>query len=456
MASIADVAQALWKVLHTVAEEAAQTSGFVRRRRKLTGARFVQTLVLGWLRTPVASLGELVQTAGSLGIPITEQGLAKRFTPEAAACLRTVLDAAVGEVLSADPVAIPLLERFPVVAVQDSTTVGLPEEMTRVWPGCGGRTGTGPAALKLHVRLDLAQGTLTGPLLTAGRTQDRRSPLQTWAAAPLPPGSLRLADLGFFSLENLRELSAHNVFWLSRLQVQTAVFDARGRRRDLARWLKATGAAGTWPVDQPVSLGVTHRLPARLVAVPVPQEVVDARRRKLRAEARKRQQPLSQARLALVGWTIFVTTLPTEQVSVAEILVLARARWQIEWLFKLWKQYGRLAESRSQQPWRVLCEVYAKLIGLIIQHWCVLISCWAVPDRSLVKATQTVRASAPLLACALAGRIDLAVALDQIVRCVAGGCRLTRRRQAPSTYQLLLDPPALPDFPASHEFPAVA
>ncbi len=453
MASIADVAQALRKVLQTVAEEAAQTSGFVRRRRKLTGAGFVQTLVLGWLRAPEASLGELTQTAASLGVAITAQGLAKRFTPAAAACLRDVLDAAVREVLSADPVAIPLLQRFPVVAVEDSTTVVLPEALAALWRGCGGRTGTGTAALKLHVRLDLTHGTLTGPLLTAGRAQDKSSPLQT---APLPPGSLRLADLGFFSLEALRDLSAREVFWLSRLQVQTAVFDARGRRRDLVRWLRVTEAARAWPLDQPVQLGLAQRLPARLVAVPVPQEVADTRRRKLREEARKRHQPLSQARLALVGWTIFVTTLPADQFSVAELLVLARARWQIEWLFKLWKQYGRLAESRSQQPWRVLCEVYAKLIGLGVQHWCRLTAAWAYPDRSLVKATQIVRGHALLLVYACAGRLDLVDVLDQIRRCLQAGCRMTRRKKDPATHQILLEPPALAPFPVSLDLPEVA
>ena len=30
-------------------------------------------------------------------------------------------------------------------------------------------------------------------------------------------------------------------------------------------------------------------------------------------------------------------------------------------------------EWRTNNPWRVLCELYAKLIGLLLQHWLILL-----------------------------------------------------------------------------------
>jgi hypothetical protein len=60
--------------------------------------------------------------------------------------------------------------------------------------------------------------------------------------------------------------------------------------------------------------------------------------------------------------------------GVQEVPVLMRARWQMERLFDLWKQHGRLDETRSEKPHGVLCEVYAKLLGLLIQHWLILSS----------------------------------------------------------------------------------
>ena len=53
--------------------------------------------------------------------------------------------------------------------------------------------------------------------------------------------------------------------------------------------------------------------------------------------------------------------------------MLLRERWQMEMLYKLWKQYGRIDEWRTMNQWRILCELYAKLIGLLLQHWLALL-----------------------------------------------------------------------------------
>lgn len=433
MTTIPQVAEAMKQVLNTVAHEAATATGFVQRRSKLTGALFAQTLVFGWLHNPKASLGELTQTSAALGVEISPQGLDQRFSQAAAACLEWVLSAAVTQVIATQPVAIPLLQRFTGVVLLDSSTILLPPTLAQVWSGCGGSTPHGDAALKLQVSLNLCTGALSGPLLQDGRGSDRTSPLQR---APLPERSLRIADLGYFSLDVFQELDKQQVFFLSRLQVQTLVFDEEGNRLELGELLKAQGAA---PVDRPVQIGNAHHLPVRLLAVPVAPSVAQERRRRLKAEARKRGQAVSKKRLALADWTILVTNVPVEMLSLEEGLVLARARWQIELLFKLWKQHGQIDEWRSEKPWRVLCEVYAKLIALLIQHWLLLVSCWAYPDRSLVKGAQTVRSYALLLANAMAGIIEITLAVEQIKRTIVAGCRMNRRKGKPNTYQLLMD-----------------
>jgi Transposase DDE domain len=436
MESLPQVSTALEHILTEVADEAAVAVGFVRRRRVLTGAVFVQALVLGWLARPQATLHQLTQTLAAPRAAISPQGLAQRFGPEAAALLERVLAAAVAAPMRGDPGAIPLLARFAGgVWVLDCTTVRLPDALAAVWRGCGGRTGRGTqAALKLQVRLDLAGGGLEGPLLLDGRTQDKAGPLH---AAPLPPDALSLTDLGFWSLERLRAIGAAGAFWLSRLDPHTHVFTPDGERRELPRWL-ARGQTAT--VEADVRLGARARLPARLVAARAPKAVADARRRKLRAAAKREGKAPPQATLALAGWTVYVTNVPPARLSLPELFVLGRARWQIELLFKLWKQEGRLDESRSADPWRVLCEVYAKLIALLIQHWLLLVGCWDQPARSLVRAAQTVQAHAICLLRSLAHPARLLEEVTAIARCIAAGCRVAKRAIRPSAFQLWHDP----------------
>lgn len=115
-----------------------------------------------------------------------------------------------------------------------------------------------------------------------------------------------------------------------------------------------------------------------------------------------------------------------------------RLRWQVELLIKLWKQYGKVDEWRSDKPMRIVCEIYAKLIGLLIQHWLVLVGSWQDPHRSLVKAAKAVRSHAIMLAYALAEALSLSFVLTQIQQATQRGARLNSRKKRPNTSQLLL------------------
>ena len=435
MTSVAEIGQAIKSVLNEVGDRVARETGFTKRESKLTGAKFAQATVLGWLNKPEATLNELSQAAASVGVTISAQGFDQRFSPEAAALLEQVLNAALSQIIAADPIAIPLLQRFNGVIVQDSSIISLPDALVQVWRGCGGSDGHHIAALKLQVRFDLLTGTLQGPLLEPGRTNDRGSALQ---GAPLPVGALRITDQGYFSLGRLRAFDAEGAFYLTRLLLSTAIFDQHGNRL-VSLTLFEQAPAGQ--LDLPIQLGSSEHLPTRLLAVRVPQEVANQRRRRLREKARREGKTPSKASLTYADWTILVTNVPEDKLSLAEAMILARVRWQIELLFKLWKSHGKVDEWRSENPWRILCETYAKLTAMVLQHWLLLIGCWVHPKRSLVKAAQTVRAYAPMLSSALAGYIDLAVPIEQIQCCLAAGCRMNRRRKQPNTYQLLLNLP---------------
>jgi len=253
-----------------------------------------------------------------------------------------------------------------------------------------------------------------------------------------PPGTLRLADLGFYSLRVLRRLAEAAVFWLCRAQVQTTISTADGKQWSLVELLRAqTGDV----VDLPVELGMAERLPARLIAFRLDPRAAERRRRKVEYTARRKARPASPDRLAVCSWDAFVTNVPPEKLSPEEARVLARARWQIELLYKLWKSEGRLEESRSDKPYRILCEVYAQLIGLVIQHWCTVLGSWPLLERSMTKAGRVVRDNALSLARAVDRPARLREALRDLIADLQANCRVNKRKAKPNHRQLIRGAP---------------
>jgi IS4 transposase len=241
-----------------------------------------------------------------------------------------------------------------------------------------------------------------------------------------------LADLGYFKVKVFEELNEQGVWWVSRVPARSGIWQGE-QVIHTADWLKEQQGNC---IDQPVEL-TAQRLPCRLLAIRVPDEVAEERKKRARKAARKRKNSqLKPETLALCEWTILVTNLPPESYSLADILCLQRLRWQIELLFKLWKSELSLDDWRSQQPHQILSELYAKLILALVQHWLLLLGCWQVESRSLVKATRVLRKHAFHILSALADSRFLIRTLRLILPSLAR-CTVQKRKTRPATFQLL-------------------
>jgi hypothetical protein len=61
-----------------------------------------------------------------------------------------------------------------------------------------------------------------------------------------------------------------------------------------------------------------------------------------------------------------VTNAPQELLSTNVVGTIYKVRWQIELVFKLAKSDAKLEQTKGQKAERVICELYAKLIGLLL------------------------------------------------------------------------------------------
>lgn len=430
MTSIPRLSRILRKLFFSEARELAREHGVIQRKRVFSGASLLQLFVFGWLKHPQAGPSSLARFAGGLGLKLSKQAIEERFTMQTADWLLAVLRRGVQWLVCAQAVSIPLLQRFTAVLLEDGSTISLPAALKQVWRGCGGSGSE--AALKLTVRWDLLKGGLVGPYVQAGRSHETQSPLREQQMAE---GSLWIGDLGYFSLLWLGQLVKQGVYFLMGYKEPVTVCDAGGKRVEVLDLLPTDGQQ---QVDLPVSLGARKQVQARLIAKQMPEAVVKRRREQLKEQAHKRCTPINPRQWELAQWTIMLTNVPLSLLSAAEAMALMRARWQIELLWKVWKELGAIDEWQTANPVRILCELYAKLLGMLVQHWVLLLSCWDDPHRSLVGAAQVIRDQVPTLVHGLMGHMSLSKALRLVKQAIANGCSIPQRQTRLSTSYLLL------------------
>jgi hypothetical protein len=424
----------LQSVLNEKADELGKTSGFIRRKRKMTGSNYVKTLLFAWLPKPDVTVEGIARAGFTHGLKISAQGLDKRFTEKAAQFLKSVLEAAVSQVVTLQqPVSGDIFSRFTGIYLADGSTVALPNALADWYAGTGCTGHGGKAAVKIDTRLELKTGLLQFDLLD-GRHSDNRS---HGAEAVYPAGSLRLQDLGYFKLSRMKAQSERGEYWLSRLQPGTRVFSRAGDKIDLPELLLDLEQTGVIRQEMAVKAGAAEQLPARLLLWKVPAEQAARRRAKMKENAQNQGRLPTQASLLWCDWNLMVTNVEQARLSFEEAYVLYGVRWQIELLFKLWKTHGQLGHSRSKKPERILCELYVKLLGVLVQHWLFLAGLWQNPHRSLVKGGQMLKGQAERLAHSLGDRDALIALLEELAERFQYGCTLNRRKKKPNTSQRL-------------------
>jgi hypothetical protein len=425
----------LWQaLLETKAHTLSRESGFVQRRSKMTGACFVQTLVLGWLDNPQASLNQLVQVSRELGVTISVPGLQQRFSKQGVVFLQGMVAAALTEFQQSTRLPAAVLRHFRAVNIVDSSLIQLPDELQCYFRGSHHHNRR--AALKLQLSFDYLSGQLNAVEIQAGRSPDQNSLLpEIWAH----PDSLTVMDLGFFKKTRFDRIARAGAYFLSRLQLQTALYAHPQAVQPLDLYQVLTALPDTLG-ELTVYMKAEQPVKVRLIYSRLPQTVVTERRRKARANARRRGETCTQRHLELLAWALFISNVPAEWLSSEQVLLVYRVRWQIELVFKIWKSQAHLDYLGAWGLERVLCQFYAHLLGLICFHG------WVAPYRillseevSLVKAFALVQRYALRLVDAIAHHWrGVATLLAKLTEDFQRFALKTPRRKSPSTYQLLV------------------
>lgn len=345
-------------------ETIARLTKFVQRLSPLGGLVFLQASVFGFIKDPQANLDDLAQTCDDLGVEITPQGFDQRIEPEAVAFLKEMLAEAMEKFKNQTPLPLPILQQFSAINLTDSTVLALPDNMVDEYPGCG---GDGPqASLKVQLSFEFLHGNLEQIVLQAGKEPDQK--YQGYLER-VQPWSLNINDLGYFSLESLKTIDkGKKAYYISRLLHGTGLVTPDYEPINLSQLLK-NQPRQAFEMEMLLGKPAKYQLPCRLICIPLRQEVADRRRQKAKENAKRKGRTPSKEYLDSLDWIILVTNVPSSMLSIQQVALLYRVRWQIELVFKLWKSYCGLKHIQDLRRDRVLFELYAKMIGIVLTHF---------------------------------------------------------------------------------------
>ena len=424
----------IWQmILSELPTKESLASKFVKRQSKMTGERFVQTMVLGSLEQPDASLNDFCKVSADLGVPITAPGLDQRINEEAVLMLQEILQATVEQCRSAGEEEQAVFRSYRAVHILDSTHISLPDSLETVFRGKGGK---GPVAgAKLQLSYEYLSGEVCALRLEDGRQPDQKCRLHCQLAEC---GTLHLFDLGYYDQRVFASLDSKGAYFVSRLHPTASLYweksDASGF--DLVAYLQSLSED---QCEFQAVIGSHVKQKVRVLVQRLPPEEVARRCRRAKKRRRRAGKTASSRLLAMQNWQVYITNVPQQQMDFEQVLLAYRVRWQIELIFKLWKSQAMLTSVGNWRRERVLCQLYARLIAvLLFHHLTAPLRFSANFELSLPKAFQLLQRHALRLIQAIAEDWDkLPAVFERLTQDFIRYASKDKRTHSPSTYRHL-------------------
>ena len=135
--------------------------------------------------------------------------------------------------------------------------------------------------------------------------------------------------MGYFKLAAFATIAAAQAYFLSRFNHQTTLREVIAGRTQLLDLPRCLGHDSRALLEKAVILGTRDRVAARLIAVRMPEAIVNERRRQAHAVAKKRGYTPSQAHLTLLAWNLFITNVPATVWPPKTVGIVYALRWQV-------------------------------------------------------------------------------------------------------------------------------
>ena len=191
---------------------------------------------------------------------------------------------------------------------------------------------------------------------------------ESFTQFPIQPGDYVLADRGYSTARGIHYVASCGAYQCVRVNTQALpMLSAAGESFGLAshlRGLCTAGATAAWAVSIPGPQG--ELLTGRLCAIRKDKEAIRLAQKKLRRHASKKGIKLRPETLFFAEYVLVFTTFPESTFTTMEVLDWYRLRWQIELVFKRFKQIAELGHLPKHDEMSAKAWLYGKLLVALL------------------------------------------------------------------------------------------
>ena len=313
----------------------------------------------------LCSLSQASSSASDVcGLKITKQSIDGRFTGEAVAfvldVLKEVLERQLSKVFCAD-----FLPQFNQVCIKDSTKFNVDNRLSGHYKGTGARPGTTKACVCIQYEYDLRSGKILDLNVTEGVRNDAMDAAQT--KEKINKTDLILRDLGYYNLSILAGFAKAGAFFISRLNTSTLIYDLGQTEslkfKELYAYMRKHKITSC---EKQVLVSKKDQEELRLIVAIVPDHVYEERIKKVNKYNKVKGWKTTDDYKVRCRFNLFITNVSYENISLEEIMLLYRLRWQVELMFKNWKSVCAIHKLQPMKYERFTCLLFAKLILIVI------------------------------------------------------------------------------------------
>ena len=345
-------------------KKVAGESNFIQRTRKISAVSLLESVLFTGEDPSKTSLNDMaIYHFAHYGVSLSRQAIAKKFNKQATAFLKLLLSQVLRSRLSYGFRGFSNTV-FSRVIIKDSTCNQLPDNLKAKYPGSGG-SGSG-AAVRIQFEYDLKNLEILDLAIVPFNDQDIANAKETLGR--IEKDDLVIRDLGYISIDILKGIEKQNAWYISRLNYATTVVDKDTLEvfdfSEIESYMRGNDIE---IIDKYVLIG-KEKYPTRLVIELLPDKVKEERIRKAAYISKKKGRKMSKEKKTRAGLNLYITNCSPSLLSSPELRRVYGIRWQIELVFKAWKQNSQFHKIKKMNSDRYEFLIYAKLIWSVL-NW---------------------------------------------------------------------------------------